>query len=75
MADMDILREMGVDVLAPFGPPSGADANLALAKKEIGDRICMWGRMNASVDLVSSESKKILRKQWKRVARPMGELF
>ena len=47
---LEIFREIGVDIL--FGPdPVEGKADLEQVKDRVGDRICLWGGMNAPVTL------------------------
>ncbi len=61
MSLMPLLRffkEAGVDVLYGVDPVQGG-ADPAKVKKEIGDRICIWGGMNSAVTLKLWSEKQI----------------
>lgn len=47
---LDFFKEAGVDVLYGVDPVQGG-AKLLQVKREIGDRICIWGGINSSVTL------------------------
>lgn len=55
---LEIFREIGVDIL--FGPdPVEGKADLEQVKDRVGDRICLWGGMNAPVTLGTGTQEQI----------------
>ncbi|MBO3803072.1 MAG: hypothetical protein JTT11_04240 [Candidatus Brockarchaeota archaeon] len=52
------MKEMGVDVLYGLDPVQGG-TDLAAAKKEVGDRICLWGGVNSAVTLNSGTPEEV----------------
>ena len=59
MPHLSILKEIGLDILCPFDSPPTGDADLRMAKKQIGDRICIWGGINSPVDLAKGPVERI----------------
>jgi hypothetical protein len=57
---LDIMKGMGVDVLYGLDPVQGG-TDLALAKRKVGDRICLWGGLNSAVTLNSGTPEEIRR--------------
>ena len=53
------LLELGVDVLRGVDPVQGYNEDLALIKNTIGDRITIWGGMNAAITLGKGKDEKI----------------
>ena len=52
MAALESIAEMGVDILSPLETPPSGDTNVAEAKRRIGDRVCLWGGVNAYWDVM-----------------------
>jgi len=58
MPILEDLASMGPDALETFTPPEmGADANLAEAKRRIGDKVCMIGGFNQAHYLLGCTEK------------------
>jgi len=57
---LEMMKDMGVDVLYGLDPVQGG-TDLALAKKLVGDRICLWGGVNSAVTLTSGNADEIRR--------------
>jgi len=55
---LGILEDMGVDVIYGLDPVQGG-TDLAVAKKSVGDSICLWGGVNSAVTLNSGTAGEI----------------
>jgi len=55
---LETMKEIGVDVLYGLDPVQGG-TDLALAKKIVGDSICLWGGVNSAVTLNSGTPEEI----------------
>jgi len=55
---LGILKDMGVDIIYGLDPVQGG-TDLALAKKSVGDSICLWGGVNSAVTLNSGTTGEI----------------
>ena len=66
MPILEMLADMGPNALETFTPPEmGGDANLAQAKKRIGDRVCMVGgfdQFHYFTGCTPEETRKYVRK-------------
>jgi uroporphyrinogen-III decarboxylase len=38
--------ELGIDIWSAVNPPPRGDVSLAEAKRQVGDRLCLWGGIN-----------------------------
>jgi hypothetical protein len=56
---IETMKDMGVDIFYGLDPVCGTD--LALAKKLVGDKICLWGGVNSAVTLTSGSADEIRR--------------
>jgi uroporphyrinogen-III decarboxylase len=57
---LETMKEMGVDILYGLDPVQGG-TDLALTKKLVGDRICLWGGMNSAITLNNGSPEEIRR--------------
>jgi len=55
---LGMLKEMGVDIIYGLDPVQGG-TDLALAKKSVGESICLWGGINSAVTLNSGTPGEI----------------
>jgi uroporphyrinogen decarboxylase len=55
MPFLDLFKEMDIDILYGVDPVQGS-ADLRKVKQAIGDKICIWGGVNAAVTLTGSKS-------------------
>lgn len=46
--------ETQLDVMEPLEPPPGGDVDLAIAKKQFGDKFCLKGNLNTFVTMLST---------------------
>jgi uroporphyrinogen decarboxylase len=54
------LKEMGIDLLYGVDPVQGG-YDMTRAKREIGDRICLWGGVNSHITLTLGSREDIIR--------------
>lgn len=59
MAALERVADMGVDILSPFETPPSADSDVTEAKKRIGDRVCIWGGVNAYWDVMRGSTEHV----------------
>lgn len=59
MAALERIANMGVDILSPLETPPSADANVAEAKRRIGNRVCLWGGVNAYWDIMHGSVERV----------------
>jgi uroporphyrinogen-III decarboxylase len=57
---LKILKELNVDILFGLDPVQGM-VNLWNAKEEVGDKICLWGGVNAAVTLGFGTKENIMK--------------
>jgi uroporphyrinogen decarboxylase len=71
---ISMLKECGVDVLQTLTPPPYGDFDLARAKEEIGDAVCLSGYIDAP-NVIRNEKPNTIEKEVKRaieIAAPGG---
>lgn len=51
MQYLELWRDMGMDVISYCNPPPMGDADLGEIKRRVGDRIAMWGGINAPITI------------------------
>ncbi len=66
----EVLIDTGIDALHPIDPAAGL--NMGVAKKEIGDKVCLMGNVNC-IDVLPSGSRKEIRKATKECIRQAGK--
>lgn len=59
MAALESIADMGVDILSPLETPPSGDTDIAEAKRRIGDRVCLWGGVNAYWDVMNSSRERV----------------
>jgi hypothetical protein len=59
MAALESVAQMGVDILSPLETPPSGDANVAEAKRRIGDSVCLWGGVNAYWDVMHGSKDRV----------------
>jgi uroporphyrinogen decarboxylase len=57
---LETMKEIGVDILYGLDPVQGG-TDLPLAKKLVGDRVCLWGGMNSAITLNHGTPEEIRR--------------
>ncbi len=55
---LETFKEMGVDILYGVDPVQGG-ADLLRIKREVGDRICLWGGVNSAITLGRGNKEEI----------------
>jgi len=67
-------REMGIDILSTIDPLPQGDTDLGAVKREAGDRICLWGGVNAgqTIEQGTPEDVREAVKHAVSVAAPGG---
>ena len=67
-------KEMGIDILSTLDPPPYGDTDLTVVKREIGDRVCLWGGVNSpqTIERGTTEDVREAVKSAISVAAPGG---
>lgn len=74
MAIIKILKECDIDSLQTLTPPPYGDLDLAKAKEEIGDRVCLSGYIDAP-NVIRNTKPEVINEEVKRaieIAAPSG---
>ena len=67
---LDFYLQSGIDALIGIDPVQGTHTDMALIKKALGDRICLWGGVSGAIT-VEMDSEAAVRQA---VRKAMGEL-
>lgn len=68
MAALEQIADMGVDILSPLETPPSGDANVAEAKRRVGNRMCLWGGVNAYWDVMQADKDSVRKAVYEAIA-------
>ena len=56
---LDAYREAGIDVLIGVDPAQGRHTDMALFKRRLGDRVCLWGGVSGALTVELGSEREI----------------
>jgi uroporphyrinogen-III decarboxylase len=68
---LDLFLESGIDALIGIDPVQGTHTDMALIRKKLGGRVCLWGGVSGAVTVERGTGEEI-RAAVRRAAETLG---